>query len=458
MRGVLREAGRTAATALGVVLEGVRLLVAHWPVLLVIFLLGAAARELVLWGSFELSKEHPVLASLTVTLAPLATLTALILMLRHVMPSLRHVEGPQQRETMSQRLRVISGALIPFLAIYAAQGYLRDDMRRFVNETWADEWLSTNWFAGESASDRTIGTVDTPILVGTVVAALVLRWLLDRLDLPERHYGFGFLAAWLEVIWLAFAAKSLATEWGRAWSWVGDRRAVDTVVGAWDRFTTALGPAGSVLDTVSSWIWGIIGDVDVLIVVPLAWLVVGAVVYGRSLGDPVPPPAVDVPERVARRVRSVEELAAVVRARQRLSMLPEWLRSWLAGPLASFTSRFASLGKGLRTLARAGLVPMLTLCLVFLLARQSELAVAAGLRAVLPPMDAYLMTALAPYVGILFQAVSSLLVVVLVAAAVDRFLVQPPPPAELEPVEAAPVGQPPSVTDSGTETYSGRSQ
>lgn len=442
MRGVLREVGRTVATALAVVADGLRLLVGHWPVLLVIFLLGAAARELVLWGSFELSKEHPVLASLTVTLAPLATLTALILMLRAVLPSLRHVDGDPVRETMSQRLRVVSGALVPFLAIYAAQGYLRDDMRRFVNETWSDEFLSTNWFAGESVSDRTIGTVDTPVLVGTVVAALVLRWLLDRLGLPERHVGFGFLAAWLEVIWLAFAAKSLTSQWGQVWDWVRGRRAVDGIVDGWERVTGALGPVGTAIDGASSWVWGALGDADVLVVVPLAWLVVGAVVYGRELGEPAAAPAVTVPERVTRRLEALEQRAAVARARRRMALLPEWLRSWLAEPVASFTSRFATLGSGLRTLARAGLVPMVTLCLVFLLARQSELLVAAGLRALLPPLDADLMVALAPYVAILFSAVSSVLLAVLVAAAVDRFLVQ----------GAAPAPQPSAVTSSGTDT------
>ncbi|AXH96999.1 hypothetical protein DV701_13510 [Ornithinimicrobium avium] len=413
--------GRTVAAALVVVVDGLRLLVRHWPVLVVLFLLGAAVRELVLWGSFVLSREHPVAASVTVTLAPLATLTALILMLRALLPSLRHVEG--RPETMSQRMQVVSGALIPFLALYAAQGYLRDDMRRFVNETFSEEFRQTTFLTGSQMADRTIGTVDTPVLVATVVAALVLRWLVDRLDLPRRHAVFGFLAAWLEVVWLAFAAKSIATQWSGLWGWVLDRRAVDGVVGVWERLTGALGPVGGAVSSLTSWVWGVLGDFDVLVVVPLAWLVVGAVVYGSTLGDPVEPPEVPLPERVARRVRTLEELVAAARVRQRLSLLPDWLRDWLAQPIASFTSRFTSLGTGLRTLVRAGLVPMVTLCLVFLLARQSQLLVAWGLRAVLPSMEAELMVALAPYVDILFSGVSWVLVAVLVAAAVDRFLV-----------------------------------
>lgn len=444
----MQEVGRTVAAALAVVLDGLRLLVGHWPVLLVIFLLGAAARELVLWGSFELSKEHPVLASLTVTLAPLATLTALILMLRSLLPSLAHAGARPGGETVTQRLQVVSSALVPFLGLYAAQGYLRDDIRRFVNETFADEYLSTDFFT-ERMADRTIGTVDTPVLVTVVVGALVLRWVMDRWDLPERHVVLGFLAAWLEVIWLAFAAKSLATQWGAAWGWVLDRRAVDAVTDAWQKVVTVLGPVGELIRAVTSWVWGVLGDFDVLVVIPLAWLVVGAVVYGRSLGEPAAAPPLAVPEPVARRMRSVEQLAAVARWRQRLSLLPEWLRSWLAEPVASFTSRFSALGTGLRTLVRAGLVPMVTLCLVFLLARQSELAVAAGLRAVLPAMDADLMVALAPYVGILFSAVSSVLMAVLVAAAVDRFLVLGGPETTVRQSVA---------TSSGTETYSGSSQ
>lgn len=442
MRGVLREVGRTVAGAFVVVVEGLRLLVRHWPVLLVIFLLGAAVRELVLWGSFELSREHPVLASITVTLAPLATLTSFILMLRTLVPSMQHVQG-EGESTVTQRMRIVSGALVPFLALYAAQGYLRDDMRRFVNETFSDEFRNTNFFGGEDMADRTIGTVGTPVLVATVVAALVLRWLVDRLDLPEKHWGFGFLAAWLEVIWLAFAAKSLTTQWSGVQGWVLDRRAVDWVVDAWEAVTGLLGPVGSALTAVTSWVWGVLGDFDVLVVVPLAWLVVGAVVYGTSLGDPVEPPEVPVPERIASRVRTIEELVAVARVRQRLSLLPDWLRDWLAQPIASFTSRFTALGTGLRTLVRAGLVPMVTLCLVFLLARQSELLLASGLRAVLPPVEADLMVALAPYLDIVFSAVSWVLVAVLVAAAVDRFLVREEPTlmeGEEQPAPGVPAG------------------
>src|SRR5690606_37060335 len=77
----------------------------------------------------------------------------------------------------------------------------------------------------------------------------------------------------------------------------------------------------------------------------------------------------------ARRVGSVAE------------RLPGWLRSWVLAPVTSITDRFSALGTGVLTLMRAGLVPMVTLCLVLVAGRHAGVLAGQGLRAVLGPMD-----------------------------------------------------------------------
>lgn len=441
VRGVLREIGRAVASALAVVIDGVRLLWAHWPVLLVIFLLGAAGREAALWGAFVTSTFSPLLSALIVPLAPLATLTAFILMLRHVMPSLRHVEGGDL--SMGARLQIVASALIPFLALYAAQGYLREDTRRYLNEVVSDEMNQTNVLIGETMSARTIADLSPWVVAATVVIALVLRWALDRFELPDRHVAFGLLAAWVEAIWLVFAAKNVASLVG-GWDWIKSRVFVEWLLDGWADVVSALGPLGGAADRAVSWLWSILGDFDTLVVIPLAWLTVGAVVYGRQLAEPALPPGLPLEderlrrhlEAVEQRLHRVEQVGAGVVEKAHVDRLPAWFRAWVVAPANSVRNRFAGLGRGLLTLVRAGLVPMVTLCLVFVLARQAENGLGRLLRWVLGPRDVDFMVASSTYVDIAMSAVSFVLITVLVAAAVDRFLVAPAQEAEAE-IEAA---------------------
>lgn len=430
---MLREIGRTVTNAFGVVVDGARLLWHHWPVLVVIFLLGAAAREGVLWLSFETSKVSPLASSLIVPLAPLATLTSLILMLRHLLPSLQHVHGEHVVDSMSTRLKVVASALVPFLALYAAQGYLKLDTRRYLNEVYVDEERSTNWFIGESMGARTIADVDGWVLTVTVLVALAIRWGLDRFDLPERSPVFGLIAAWVEAVWLVFAARAVANGFG-FWAWARNRVGVEWVVDGWAWVVEVLGPVGGALNRAVTWLWSVLGDFDVLVVIPLAWLTVGAVVYGRELAAPAPAPelpSVDDP-RLRQHLETAEEYRERLRRKARVDRLPAWLRSWVVAPLTSVKDRFAGLGKGLLTLVRAGLVPMVTLCLVFVLARQAEVGMGHLLRRVVGPRDPELSIALSHYVDIGMSAVGFTVMAVLVAAAVDRFLVLPAQEVEQE--------------------------
>lgn len=425
LRTLLTGIGSTLINAFGVVWDGIRLLVAHWPVLLVICLLGAAGREAALYAAFEVSRFSPLGSALVLALAPLASLTALILMLRHLMPSLRHVDADVP-DTMGTRLKVVASALVPFLGVYAAQGYLREDTRRYLNEVVHDEFAQTNFFIGESMGERTIADLDAWLLAVTVVLALLLRWGLDRWQLPAKHTAWGLLAAWVEAVWVVFAAKSLTSVFGQGRDWVAQRIWVEWVLDGWSTFMGWIGPVGTAVNSTVTWLWGILGDFDTLVVIPLAWLTIGAVVYGRQLGDPEEKPTLELrSERVARRLKRARAMREKVERRSRLDRLPTWMRTWLAGPIVGVRDRFAGLGKGLLTLVRAGLVPMLTLCLVFLLARQAAVWVAYLVRWAVGPQSPSLMVSLTTYIDILLRATSTVLIVVLIAAAVDRFLVKP---------------------------------
>ena len=391
--------------ALAVVINGLRLVARHAPTLLVIYLFGSTVRNGVLWASVEVSADHATLAGFMLPLAPMATLTAIILMLRVVSTSLSSASFGGDEGTAGPTtpwLGLLASTLIPFLTVYAAQGYLKEDVRRFVNAAAYDEIFgSAGAFYGDRANTGRTIIADGTLMVGIVVVALVLRFALDKLDLPSRHASWGIVAAYVEVLWLFLIARQFTNYQDRVWSWVTDRRFVAWVEDRWATLTDAVGPIGEPLRSVAHWLGDVIGDADGIVVIPIAWLTVGAVALGRRVDVPRPP------RQPSPLLRPVARIPAPVR---RLG----------AEATADLRGRFRGLGDGLRLIVVGGLVPMLLFCLVFIVATQSGVLVAELWRVVVGPLDRDTALAVSPYVDILADAVYSLLLVGLLGAAIDR--------------------------------------
>ena len=403
VRGTL---GRAVGDAGVVLVRAGQLLWRHWPILTLIYLLGAAAHNGLLWFCVWLSEDHSTSAALVLPLVPMATLTALILALRELTPSLANIRPPAM-----SRLTLLASTLIPFLTVYVSQQYLREDTRAFLNAATSDELLERSGGLGPSTFnvDRT-NIASGAALVGIVAGALLLRWLLDRLDLPEKAVGWGLFAAYVEVLWVWILAKRLSNFTGEVEAWVRTRRLSQWLLDRWGDLIDALGPVGQPVEAVGQWFWGAIGQADAIIVVPIAWLTVGAVVYGRKLEARQGPAVAADEERPAtpwqRGVRRV----------------PTPLRRVGHEATANFRGRFSALGNGIRLLAVAGLAPMLLFCLVFLLSRQVEVGVAELLRWVVGPRDFRDALTLSPYLSVISRGAYTVVLVVLLGAAIDRIL------------------------------------
>ncbi|MDO9379599.1 MAG: hypothetical protein Q7T56_12190 [Nocardioidaceae bacterium] len=391
--------------AVAVVLEGLALCGRHLPVLLCLFLAGAAVRNGALWAAVELSGVNGTLGGFVLPLAPLGSLTALILMLRVAGSSLQHTTAPEQDRTgrrSARYLPLLASTLVPFLAVYAAQGYLRADAREYVNAATNDELaLSARAFYGVASDvDRTsIG--QGAFLVGLVVVALALRFGIDRFDLASRSSGFGLLAAYVEVLWLLVLATQLSNYQERVWAWVGDRTVVDWVQDRWEGVLSVVGPLAEPLAAVAGAVGGFLGSADAVVILPVAWLTVGAVVLGQRL---------DAPER-ERRARPWT---------RHVERVPTRVRGWGHEVTADFRGRFEGFFSGLRLLVVGGLVPMLLFCVVFLLSRQAGWLVGEVVRLVTGPQEQSTGLAFAPWVDVATSAAETVLLVGLLAAAIDR--------------------------------------
>lgn len=396
----LRAALRDGLTVLK---DAARLLWRHWPVLLVLYLLGMAGREVALYLAVEGSAVNVWLGAALLPFAPLALMIAILLMLDAVAPSLWH--GPVRQD----KLTLLAGTLVPFLAVYSAQGYLREDRQRFLNESIADEYNNDGyWFDPSSFQSRTIADVDTTVILVVILVVLLIRRGLDWTGLARSNQVVRLFAAWLEVAWMTWLASLLLSSVNDLQTWLEKRVFIDWLLDTWQGFLELIGPLSGPAQAVASWTGGLLTDIDALVVVPLAWLTTGAVVFGGTLAS--------------RRLTEWTP-AQLEAARARAALLPDPVRSWLKSVWRALFGRFSTLLGGLRTLAVGGVVPMVLFCLAFLISRYAELGMAELIRWVLGPRSADTAVAFNSYAQIASTAVPMLLQVVLVAAAVDRLLV-----------------------------------
>ena len=431
------------ADATSVVRHGLRLLWDWWPTLLTIFLFGQAVRAGALWGAMQLTEVSPLAGALLVPLAPLATVAALILALRVLSPSLRWASFQESAEGVSadggsagraarttvveDRLALLAATILPFFAVYAAQGYLKEDTRQFLNETAADEFYNNAefWQGTGSTNFERVGIAEGWWFWGSVAVAFTLRWMIGRLGLPRKHTGWGWVAAYVEVAWVTLFATGALNQIDSWKAWLMNRQAAVSAQDQYEEVTQVVGAPMELFNRVAGWLGGAIGQADAILLVPLSWLTVGAVVYGRSLSQ----------------IEQGEPGSWTRRWAARTERMPGLFRK-LGGEMAAGpVGRFKGLSNAVRTFARAGLAPMLLFCIVFVLAKQAEVGTAWLIREAVGPQEPGIMQWVAPYLGLIRRGVYTVLMVALLAAAIDRIL-RPDPRAEEEPegltAEAAP--------------------
>ena len=416
--GTATGRARTLLAGLGgVVVAAARLWLRHWPVLLVIALLGGAARMAAIWAATAVSDVSGALGFALLVLGPLASVAAIVLMLlalRPGLPGLAAASAPQapQDPTRGRPQRVVdvlASVLVPFLAVYASYGYLAEDRARYIEAATSAEFFENpDLWTGAGTPDGSRVFVATGwAALAVVLVAVVLRWGIGRLEGRVPATPLGFAGAYVEGFWLVVAAAELVVWRDRAWAWAESRRAVDVVVGWWESFLDLLGPVAGPVAAVVAWAVDVLSRLDDLVVVPLAWLTVGAVVFGRRLA--ARPLRVRPPRRLAR----LERVPGPVR---------RWTGQAVAPVVGDLRARFLGLVNGVRQLAAAGLAPMLVFGLAFLVSVRLEEGLRHLVRVVVGPQPVDTWLAFAPHVQTVTRAVGLTVTMALLAAAVDHVL------------------------------------
>lgn len=393
-------------TVVRVFFDGGRVLVMHWPQLLCLFLAGWAGRMSFLWLATNVSNFSPTLAVFIVPFAPLSTLLALVLMLRATAPTLSAFQGMVESVTAPQRWRadlsVAAQVLIPFLAVYASSGLLKEDGKVFVQDGVADEALNASI---QSVDFGRAVYADGWALVLLIVLAMVARKIISLLKLTDRHLAWSAVAVYVEVLWMMTLVNALTRQLEQLSEWVLSRRAIAGIVDWWLMVVQGLRSVSAevtaLVDTVSK----LLGELGSVVVVPVAWLAIGAAVFGVTLkGTGF---KVDTHDEVTERIRSIPRPV-----RRVVSQVVEPV----ATPVQNTVSAIAKV-------ASAGVLSMVLFCVVFSIAGGLQVATYQLLRVVIGPGETLRQYALVPYLQLAGRTVYFVVALSLLAAAVNAIVV-----------------------------------
>lgn len=387
----------TAAEAVSVPRHALKLLWRYFPALVTVICAALAARAAVLWLATWLSAYSSLAATLLFPFAPLAVMTGLIVCLWLMQPSMRFFDGKAQFTRLNRTtLLAIGGLLVPFLAVYASHGLLADDHRAFTHDAIAMEVASSyiEYDFGRSILDS------SALVIGLILSVIVLRKIIGVLKLGERAVGVAVAAAYLEILWMATASLAVSTKFAEIKEWLVTRQGIGQLWGAITEGEEWLVAHAGLPGKLLGWVWLNGPSVANFIVLPFAWLTLGAVVYNTSVSAP-----------------------ARQEVEQRAAGWNRYRREILVNAAQPVVGPFRSAWQNFQTMAVAGAIPMLTFCLVFVSASAAELGVVYLFRATLKPLALDVATvAVEPYMLVLGRMVYFLVALPLVVAALDRFL------------------------------------
>ncbi len=404
-----------------VLLSAARILRTYWAPFVVIACLGLAVRNGALWAAVKVSNINGIAAQFLLILAPLGFLLAMVAMLYLCRQSLPNVQAlsehqPKQAVTEQRELRLVDVAvsvLVPFLAVYVSYGLLEEDLFRFTNETaFAQHVENIDIFGGGPQGEDLSGRLaiwDGRTVVMVIAIAWVLRYALGKFESKAKFLGLAFVGALVEVYYTSQVAQKVAEAREAAVTWAETRAASHAVVDGYDRAVSALGPLANPVDTATAWLFGLLGAVDAVVIVPLAWLTVGAVILGHKLEAP------STTEKLGPEALRERTSAAVKR-------VPAPVRKFGSGLVGDVRERFSAFWGGLRLMATAGLLPMLTFSIVFLLVLRIPWLFSQGIRQLIGPMKTNTWLAFSPMENAVGLALTMVFAAALLAAAINWLL------------------------------------
>jgi hypothetical protein len=394
-----------------------RAIVQCWPMLLAWFFAGwlghTALVRLAGWaGNFE-----SLWGLLILPLAVVVKLASYVGMFLALRPALRHFErldalasgrqtfvaevvprGAFARFSFARQwgLTVVTG-LLPFLVIYIAWGMIGDDLLAYGD-------ASRDQFGAAGASDRPYEVTIGVMSVSFVVVAFVLRFLIGRFS-KRLPAWTGAISAYLEAAWLLTTVIALRQLLAGVPPWFASRRMFGWFVDGFAALREQFAWFAAIGDAIA-WLAIAIGDV---LVQPLAWLALAAIVYAGAL---------------PRRTPSTTGRAARLRetAAQRWRRVPRPIRRLGTSISTSFRDRWEPIATALSLIWRNGPVELGVYILTFAVVTAGTAWLKVLTYNLIGPHEIGWWIGMDDPLELLNQAITIPLLIVVVAAAFDRSL------------------------------------
>ncbi|MFD5215338.1 hypothetical protein [Microbacterium sp. NPDC058345] len=339
----------------------------HWPAMFAWYLAGVLAHYAIVQLAGAVGGRSATLGFLILPLAILARLISYVAMFLVLRDGLRELgavaplpESPAERRRTF--LSALLAGILPFFAVYWAQGLLNEDVQAYSARALKirTDVIVTAAVAGEEPVSSVDTVLNLPLNVWTVsiiVVSFAARWAWSKWSARLAKW-LSPLAVYFEVVWVFFSVMVIGDLTDSVRSWIDSRAAIAFLERMREQVLDAVAPL--------RWLWDalgwIIAEAGPVLLAPLAWLTIGGIVYGQAI--------------VAEKLRI--EHRVLVRLREHAAFVPNPLMRRLKDLGEELGARFRPIGRALLLMWRAGplLVASYSLVYVIVKALQSYLDLA----------------------------------------------------------------------------------
>ncbi|TJV03805.1 MAG: hypothetical protein E5Y12_15015 [Mesorhizobium sp.] len=329
-----------------------------WPQLVALVLTGVLAGDILLQLAAKVALANHFAGLAMLTLVALAQLVVTVAMFHVLRPGLPNVLAAQRSADKaatadshnnaadrrgSRLVRMITIALLPFFAYYAAWGFLGDIVRQYSRET-----LDQADF-GQSAN--VLDVLDSRWLLVSVAVSWLIRRLAKFMQGKTTALSFWQIVVVIcETNWI-FVGLYVISRWkDSALQWLMSRNFWSAVQASIDGLASPV-PMATAAPMVPVEITSIAPSTVAVnlffyMLLPLIWLVMAALIYGYDVRD----------DAVLMRVHGRLE-----RFGQRYAGLPKFLRDFVEHFVKGYRSRYLPIANGVRLTVSSSLVLLCTL-------------------------------------------------------------------------------------------------
>ncbi|KAB7779808.1 hypothetical protein [Xanthomonas sp. LMG 12460] len=349
---------------LGLIGDTLRLWCRYLPQLLAVALAGVLLNELLLQAAVWIGYQNRLAGLLSLTLVVLVKLVIFVLLFETLRPALPGIASAaladQADATTAQdegRARwrrlsaIVSQALVPFFAYYAAWGFLGETIRAYGRE-------GLGQFNPFDPTYR--GSLFEVSGGWWLAASVALLWLIRRGAKKQKqrsaHPAWNVLIVLCEAGW-TFVGMYVLTEWkGGVFRWLAHLRIADLGQQLWQGISHPIGVAHAALPGAVEQAPPGVADTLVVIffsaLLPVVWLALAALIYRYDVHNA----EWNAPGKWSSKVDGTLGL---------WRKLPTWLRDFIGHFWAGTVSRYRAAANSVQLAGATGLAALVTLIVLY---------------------------------------------------------------------------------------------